>query len=83
MIEAVFFMLIYPFVLIKLWRRRDRWLRWPRLIYQPNNLAVGWIIIVRWLFSMWSIYARFTIGRGTPVPLMATQKLVVQLPYRC
>lgn len=83
MIEAVFFMVIYSFVLIKLGRWRDRWLRWPRLIHQPINLAVGWmIIIVRWLFSMWSIYARFTIGRGTLVALMATQKLVVQLPYR-
>jgi hypothetical protein len=49
-IEAVF-MVIYPFVLIKLGRRRDRGLRLPRLIYLPINLAVGWmIIIVRWLF---------------------------------
>jgi hypothetical protein len=81
-IEAVF-MVIYPFVLIKLGRRRDRGPRLPRLIYLPINLTVGWmIIIVRWLFSMWSIYARFTIGRGTLVPLMATQQLVVQPPYR-
>jgi protein-S-isoprenylcysteine O-methyltransferase Ste14 len=39
------------------------------------------LILAGWLFAIWSIYAQFTLGRGTPVPLMATQKLVVQPPY--
>jgi protein-S-isoprenylcysteine O-methyltransferase Ste14 len=33
------------------------------------------------LFGLWSNYVQFTIGRGTPVPIMATQKLIVQPPY--
>jgi protein-S-isoprenylcysteine O-methyltransferase Ste14 len=39
------------------------------------------LILPSWLFGMWSIYSQFTIGRGTPVPLMATQKLIIQPPY--
>lgn len=80
--EAVFFMLVLPVVLVALGASLDRWLGWPQLTYQPVNLLLGWLFIVAgWLFATWSIYAQFVIGRGTPVPVMATQKLVVQPPY--
>jgi protein-S-isoprenylcysteine O-methyltransferase Ste14 len=50
--------------------------------YEPFNLIFGVVfILLGWLFAIWSIYAQFTVGRGTPVPLMATQKLVIQPPY--
>jgi hypothetical protein len=43
---------------------------------------LGWLlIVVGWLFAMWSIKSQFTLGKGMPVPLMATQKLIVQPPY--
>jgi protein-S-isoprenylcysteine O-methyltransferase Ste14 len=81
-VEAVFFIVILPFALIALGSWIDQWLRWPRLTYQPINLVLGGLFIVAgWLFAMWSIYVQFTLGRGTPVPLMATQKLIVQPPY--
>lgn len=82
LVEAVFFLVIFPFALLALGSVLDRWLQWPRLAYPPINLVLGWLLIVAgWLFAMWSIYVQFTLGRGTPVPLMATQKLVVQPPY--
>jgi len=82
MVEAIFFMVIFPFVLITLGSSLDQWLRWSPIHYEPVNLILGWLLItVGWFFSMWSIYTQFTIGRGTPVPLMATQKLIVQPPY--
>jgi protein-S-isoprenylcysteine O-methyltransferase Ste14 len=33
------------------------------------------------LFLVWTLKAQRDIGKGTPMPLMATQKLVVQKPY--
>ena len=30
---------------------------------------------------MWSVYAQFTIDRGTPIPMMPTQKLVISRPF--
>jgi protein-S-isoprenylcysteine O-methyltransferase Ste14 len=51
-------------------------------LYEPFNLILGWLLIViGWLFGIWSIYIQFTLGRGTPVPLMATQELIIRPPY--
>ena len=39
------------------------------------------MVLAGWPFALWSIYVQFTRGRGTPVPVMATQKLIVRPPY--
>ena len=81
-IEAVFFLVIFPFVLIALGAVLDRWLQWSPIQFEPIHLLLGGLFIVAgWLFAMWANYAQFILGRGTPVPLMATQKLIVQPPY--
>jgi protein-S-isoprenylcysteine O-methyltransferase Ste14 len=81
-VEGVFFLVIAPFALITLGSSLDRWLRWAPILYEPINLILGGSLIVAgWLLGMWSNYAQFTLGRGTPVPLMATQKLIVEPPY--
>lgn len=41
----------------------------------------GILIVPGSIFLIWSIKAQREIGKGTPMPLMATQKLVVQGPY--
>ena len=37
--------------------------------------------VAGWLLALWSVVGQFDLGRGTPVPLMATQRLVVEPPY--
>jgi protein-S-isoprenylcysteine O-methyltransferase Ste14 len=82
LVEAVFFMAIFPLALLLLGGLLDRWLGWSKLIQEPINAIVGWLLILSgWLFAVWSIYVQFTLGRGTPVPLMATQRLIVRPPY--
>ena len=79
---APIFLLLLPWALIALGARLDFWLQWPPLLYYPINLILGLLLIVPGLlFAFWSNYAQYTLGRGTPVPLMATQNLVVQPPY--
>ncbi len=81
-IEGVFFLAILPFALIKLGAAVDRWTGWPVIVYPPVNAILGGLLSLgSWLFGAWSVYVQFTIGRGTPVPLMATQKLIIQPPY--
>ncbi len=81
-VEGVFFLLVFPFPLIVLGSALDQWLGWVPILYGPINLVLGGLVTVAsWLFAIWSIYVQFTVGRGTPVPLMATQKLIVQPPY--
>ena len=81
-VEAIFFLIILPYALIKLGESLDQWLQWSSIKFTAINLILGGLLIVAgWLFGVWSIYAQFTIGRGTPVPLMATQELIIQPPY--
>jgi protein-S-isoprenylcysteine O-methyltransferase Ste14 len=82
LVLAPFFLIVLPFILITLGSRIDYWLLWSPILYEPFNLILGWLlIVVGWIFGIWSIYIQFTLGRGTPVPLMATQKLIIRPPY--
>jgi protein-S-isoprenylcysteine O-methyltransferase Ste14 len=47
----------------------------------PNILTGLFLIITGCLFAFWSVYVQFTIGRGTPVPMMPTHKLIIRKPY--
>jgi protein-S-isoprenylcysteine O-methyltransferase Ste14 len=79
---APIFLFLIPSIVVRLGTRLDQWLQWPPVPSPPSNLVVGCLLILpSWLFALWSIYSQFTIGRGTPVPIMATQQLVVQPPY--
>ena len=79
---GVLFLVILPWALVRLGGRLDRALGWPALRYPPVNAIVGGLMILAgWLLGMWSNYLQFTLGRGTPVPVMATQKLIVRPPY--
>jgi protein-S-isoprenylcysteine O-methyltransferase Ste14 len=79
---APIFLFVLPYIFITLGARLDQWLQMPPILYAPINLVIGWLLIVAgWLFAMWANYSQFNLGKGTPVPLMATQKLIVQPPY--
>ncbi len=81
-VAGFFFLIVLPYFLIRQGARLDQRFGWTRLRRHPANRVLGWpLIVTGWLFAIWSVYALFTRGRGTPVPLMATQKLVVQRPY--
>ncbi len=80
--EAIFLIGVFPLALLFPGGLLDRWLGWPKLVLQPANAIVGWLVIASgWLLAIRSIYVQFTLGRGAPVPVMATQKLIVQPPY--
>jgi protein-S-isoprenylcysteine O-methyltransferase Ste14 len=76
------FLFILPFLFIRLGSWLNQWLQLPPILFPPFNLILGCLLILPGiLFGFWSIYSQFTIGRGTPLPLMATQKLIIQPPY--
>jgi len=63
-------------------RALDQLLRLPAIAYQPINWLVGGFLIAVGLpFAIWTIVVQIDIGHGTPVPIIATQKLIVQPPY--
>ena len=81
-VEGVFFLIILPWGLVAAGRWLDGRLGWPSL---PDGMGLiilaGLLTAVGFLFAFWAIYVQFTVGRGTPAPVMATQKLIVQPPY--
>ena len=60
----------------------DRYLHLPSFYFGIPNIIAGIVLVVTGLiFGLWSVFAQFTIGRGTPVPMMPTQKLVITRPF--
>ncbi|HSN76551.1 MAG TPA: isoprenylcysteine carboxylmethyltransferase family protein, partial [Anaerolineae bacterium] len=79
---GVLFVIILPLALLGLGGLLDRWLGWPALSYPPLNAIIGGLMVLAgWLLGLWTNYVQFTLGRGTPVPVMATQELIVSPPY--
>jgi len=86
MIAVIFggfiFWIVIPFFIIVASSYIDPRLRLPKFHYGLINPVVGLLfVVVGWLFANWTIKVQFSLGRGTPIPLMATQKLVVKEPY--
>jgi len=86
MIAVIFggfiFWIVIPFFIIIVSSYIDPRFQLPKFRYGLINPVVGLLfVIVGWLFANWTIKVQFSLGRGTPMPLMATQKLVVKEPY--
>lgn len=82
MIEGVFFLGILPGALVYFSPLLDRQFALPPLAFGVVNIVLGCgFVAAGILFAWWAGYVQFTVGRGTPVPLMATQQLIIQEPY--
>ena len=80
--EGIFFLGILPILLKYVSHRIDAWLHIPPFDAQGFLFLLGSLFIISgFAFALWSIYVQFTIGKGTPVPMMATQKLIITKPY--
>lgn len=81
--EGILFLVLLPFLLINVSSLLDRWLQLPRIAYGVVNPFVGILCgVVGLALGLWSVETQVSIGRGTPVPVMPTQTLVVQGPFR-
>jgi protein-S-isoprenylcysteine O-methyltransferase Ste14 len=71
-----------PFLVVIASLAIDRWLGLPSFAIGAINPIAGFILAVLGLgLGLWSIQAQITIGKGTPVPMVPTKKLVVQAPF--
>jgi len=79
---ALIFILSIPLFIILVCPSIDKSLGSPPFYYGLPNIVAGIVLIIAGLiFAMWSIYAQFTIGRGTPIPMMPTKKLIISRPF--
>ena len=79
---GVIFWLIIPFLIVVVSSYIDQRLHVPTSSYGLINPVTGLLfIVVGWLFANWTVKVQFSLGKGTPIPFMATQKLVIKGPY--
>ena len=79
---GIFFWIVIPFLIILLSPYFDALFHFPCFIYGLVNRTVALVFMIGgWLFANWTVKVQYSIGKGTPVPLVATQKLIMKKPY--
>jgi protein-S-isoprenylcysteine O-methyltransferase Ste14 len=79
---GILFWIVIPFLIVIASSYIDLWLPLPRYRVGSINVWAGmFCMIIGWLFANWTVKVQFASGRGTPIPLMATQRLLVKGPY--
>jgi protein-S-isoprenylcysteine O-methyltransferase Ste14 len=77
------FAVLIPVILVKLGPLADQGLGLAKLDYGIVNLLIGGILIaIGVLYAFWSISDQLFRAQGTPLPMMATQKLLVTGPFK-
>ncbi len=77
------FLGLLPLMVAGLGPRLDRRLGLPTIRTDPLGRAVGGAMTVAGLaLGVWSVYTEVDRGRGTPLPVMPTQELLEDGPFR-
>jgi len=84
LIPAFFlFVIILPYLLVILLPRLDALLHLPELYFGLINSILGCLFLLTGgIYGFWSIYSQLSRARGTPLPMMPTQKLLIDGPFK-
>lgn len=79
---GILFLIIIPYLLVVSSAALDEWLGLPELEFGSINLIMGGLLaLAGFSLGFWSVESQISMGGGTPVPVMPTQKLVVRGPF--
>ena len=77
------FLGLFPFLVTGIGPRLDRRLGLPPLgIGMVGRILGGVVAAAGFSLGMWSVQAQLDRGRGTPLPVMPTQELLTDGPFR-
>ncbi|GAP12630.1 putative protein-S-isoprenylcysteine methyltransferase [Longilinea arvoryzae] len=80
---GVLFVFLIPWMLVRLGPRLDTLLGLPQLTFGIGNLVLGGLLILLGaFFGIWSNVMEIGHARGTPLPVMPTQTLLISGPFR-
>jgi protein-S-isoprenylcysteine O-methyltransferase Ste14 len=72
------FLFLFPYTLVVLLPRLNAAFNLPRISFGAVNLIIGGLLVILGaVFGLWSIVQQITQAQGTPIPVMATQKLLI------
>ena len=82
LLGQVLFLVVYPaFIVVGAWWM-DRWFRLPRFGQVLANPLVALALIIPGLILVeWTVGLQFSRGLGTPLPIVATRRLITSGPY--
>jgi protein-S-isoprenylcysteine O-methyltransferase Ste14 len=73
------FVFLLPYTLVVLLPRLDTAFNLPSITFGAVNIIIGGLLVIMGvIFSLWSIIQQMTPAQGTPIPVMATHKLLIQ-----
>jgi len=77
------FLGLLPFLVAGVGPRLDRRLGLPSLkIGRVNRVLGGLLMVLGFSLGFWSVITQLDRGRGTPLPVMPTQELLTEGPFR-
>jgi protein-S-isoprenylcysteine O-methyltransferase Ste14 len=83
LLAGVIFVILLPFTVVVVGQSLDRLLGLQCPQIGAVNLILGGMLVIAGLFfALWSIIVQLTRGRGTPLPMMPTQELLTEGPFR-
>jgi len=83
LLAGVLFLYLLPRLIARGGSSLDQQLGLPSLHFGTINSILGIsLMVVGFYFALWSIYAQFTRAQGTPLPILPTQKLLTDGPFR-
>lgn len=77
------FVLILPYLFVIIIPKLDASLHFPSIYFGLINTIFGVIfLVIGVIYGFWSIYAQLTRASGTPLPVMPTQRLLINGPFK-
>ena len=81
-VEGGFFLFLLPAGIVIAGQALDAHFHLPPIPNAPWLMIISALLaLAGFILGIWAVIVQFTLGRGTPAPVMATQKLIVQPPY--
>lgn len=83
LLAGVLFLFLIPLLLTRGLPPVDKIIGFPSLSFGIINFIIGGImVLVGATYALWSIISQLTRASGTPLPMMATQKLLIDGPFK-
>jgi protein-S-isoprenylcysteine O-methyltransferase Ste14 len=83
LVAAPVFLGLLPFLVVRVGPRVDRRLGLPAPGSRiGSRICGGLLTVLGYALGLWSVTAQLSRGRGTPLPVMPTQELLTDGPFR-
>ncbi|HSM25582.1 MAG TPA: isoprenylcysteine carboxylmethyltransferase family protein [Anaerolineaceae bacterium] len=80
---GMLFLFLIPVLLTRGLPTFDKMIGLPSFSFGIINVVIGGImVLIGATYALWSIISQLTRAKGTPLPMMATQKLLIDGPFK-